>query len=147
MIRDTTAQLEFTEEDLKLFDLLARYPERNTEVELPLDYLKEEMRRVGIDLNNLEVLLQKMLDVGVISKYEPGGGYPFVCVSSKQVEAVKAGLQQNICPECRKQTLIEKTVLYCLSCKHQYDKNQTLETSHTSLTESFKLALRRIFRS
>jgi FixJ family two-component response regulator len=31
-----------------------------------------------------------MLDIGVISKYKLSGGYPFVCISSKQVEAVKA---------------------------------------------------------
>jgi ribosomal protein L37AE/L43A len=83
-----------------------------------------------------------MLKVGVISRYELGGGCPFVCVSSKQVEVVKAKLQQSICPECRKQILIEKTVLYCPSCKHQYDKNQSLQMSHTSLTESFRVALK-----
>jgi hypothetical protein len=57
MIRDPSTQNELTEEDLKLFNLLTRYPEHKAELELPLDYLKEEMHRGAINLNNLEILL------------------------------------------------------------------------------------------
>jgi hypothetical protein len=145
MIRNTSTKLELSEEDLKLFNLLARYSEYNTETELPLDYLKKEMRQDDIDLNNLVRLFQNMQDLGVISKYEFGDVHPFVRISSKYVEAVKARLHQAICPKCRNQTLIEKTVLYCPSCKHQYDKNKGQQTPHTCITESFRDALRRIF--
>ena len=67
MNRDTGIQPEFTEEDLKLFNLLARYSEHNAETELPLDYLIEEIQRDNIDSSNLEVLFKNMQDSGVIS--------------------------------------------------------------------------------
>jgi hypothetical protein len=123
MILDAMSGYDFSEEDIKFVNLLARKADRNILVTIEnLNELKEEMEKEGISTNNFKELCRKMQDNSII-KYHEEGGHIWITLNSTQVVGFQSHLKNISCPKCHKLPLRKKTITYCPGCNYESDKN------------------------
>lgn len=123
MIWDANIKIDFTEEELKFFGLIAQHAEDNKIADISEEDLKEEMEQKGIEVAKFDALIKRMEDFQIL-KHHPVGGQEWVSINSLQVEAVKCHLKEHACPDCGEPGLEEITKLRCRFCKHEFPKNK-----------------------
>lgn len=119
MILNATSGYDFSEEEVKFVNLLARKADENKLVDiLDLNELQREMVEGGIPANKLKELCKRMED-NYILKYNAMGGHTWITLNSSQVIGFKAQLKKISCPECHKRPLKKKTITYCPDCGYE----------------------------
>lgn len=119
MILDATSGYDFSEEEVKFVNLLARKADENKLVDiLDLNELQREMVEGGIPANKLKELCKRMED-NCILKYNAMGGHTWITLNSSQVIVFKAQLKKISCPKCNKRPLKKKTITYCPDCGYE----------------------------
>jgi len=113
MMFDAISGYDFSEEEVKFVDLLARKAQSNILVDIPdLNELKREMEKEDIHPDMLKELCKKMQDNDIL-KYHSGMGESMITLNSGQVVRFQAHLKNISCPKCRKRPLKKKTITYC----------------------------------
>ncbi len=122
MILDAISGYDFSEEDVKFLNLLARKADKNISVDISdLDELKKEMEKEGIRTDKFKELCKKMQN-NLIIEYHEEGGQIWITLNSDQVVRFQSHLKNISCPKCHKLPLRKKTITYCPNC--DYESNE-----------------------
>ena len=124
MMLDAGETFEDIDDDGRRFlNVLAGHLKDNIVPNVYLDELKAEMEQEAIPLEKLDTLLEVMKRHMALEHHSIGGE-SWITIHPHKVRAIQYLLKENTCPQCKKWTLAQKVVIYCLSpdCNYHCDK-------------------------